>query len=159
MSIVVRDMKFGDVPQVYDCLVKLFDESAIPGQNIDFQKGLAHLYALAETPVPMHKLFVAVEGDAVIGIMKCFLSTYWYSNDCRAVHEILYVIPEKRGGTAAIMLLGAFERWGAEAGAIHCATSAFLHDPEALATFRRLMKNASYDCIGALYKRDLTNVR
>lgn len=159
MSISVREMQFADVPAVYACLVQLFEESALPGQNIDYSKGLKHLYSLVETPVPMHKLFVAVEQDKIIGVMKCFISSYWYSNDVRAVHEILYVIPEKRGGTAALMLLGAFERWATESGAVHCATSAFLNDPEALATFRRLMKNASYDCIGALYKRDLTHVR
>lgn len=156
--ISVRDMKFDDVPDVYKLLVALFDESAIPGQNIDFSKGVKHLYDLVETP-GLNKVFLAIDDGKIVGVMKCFLSSYWYSNDCRAVHEILYVIPEKRGGTAAIMLLGAFERWAMDAGAIHCTMSAYLNDPEALATFRRLMKNASYDCIGALYKRDLTNVR
>lgn len=159
MTIQVREMQYSDVPGVYACLVQLFEESALPGQNINFSKGLSHLYALAETPTPTHKVFIALEDDKIIGIMKCFISSYWYSDDVRAVHEILYVIPEKRGGTAAIMLLGAFERWAAASNAIHCAMSAFLHEPEALAAFRRLMKNASYECIGALYKRDLTNVR
>lgn len=156
--ISVRDMKFDDVPDVYKLLVALFDESAMPQQNVDFSKGVKHLYDLVENP-GLNKVFIAIEDDTFIGVMKCFLSTYWYSNDCKAVHDILYVIPEKRGGTAAIMLLGAFERWAAESGAIFCTTSAFLHEPEALMTFRKLMKNASYDCIGAIYKRDVTNVR
>lgn len=159
MTISVREMQYADVPAVYNCLVQLFDESALPGQNIDLRKGLAHLYDLADAPVADHRIFIAVEDEHIIGVLKCFLSAYWYSNDIRAVHDILYVIPEKRGTTAAMILLGAFERWGAEVGAIHCATSAFLHEPEAIAAFRRLMKNASYDCIGALYKRDLPNVR
>lgn len=153
--ITVRPMQHEDMIPVYDLLVALFMESAQPEQNLDTVKGLAHLQDHVDNPWDKRAIFVAANNTEIVGVLKCFISEYWYSNDKRAVHEILYVKPEERRGEYAAALFNQFEMWAKEAGAIHCSASIFVPSLDAQMAFSKLMTRLEYKHAGVLYKKEL----
>jgi GNAT superfamily N-acetyltransferase len=136
-------------------MLELFQESAQPGQSVNHSKGLAHLYAHTDEPSSLREIFVAECDGVVVGLLKCFMSQYWYSDDKRAVHEIVFVVKEHRNTEAAALLFRAFELWGKQNGAIFCSASIFVPSEEARSSFHRLMKQLDYTSAGALYKKEL----
>jgi len=63
-------------------------------------------------------VFVARDDDGVFGAIGGSLSPFWWNDAALIASEwFWYVLPEKRGGTAAVRLIDAFEREGSSRGA------------------------------------------
>ena len=85
-------------------------------------------------------LFVAVEDERIVGAIAGQILTQWYDSTPVAAELGWWVEPELRGRPSAIGLLRAFERWGAERGAVGVVLSDLLVAGEAPAgeLFERL---------------------
>ncbi len=60
---------------------------------------------------------VAVRDGRIIGVMGGSLVQPAFSHDLMACDFLLYVLPQYRGGTAAIRLVNAYVQWAHEGGA------------------------------------------
>jgi GNAT superfamily N-acetyltransferase len=61
--------------------------------------------------------FVAYEGDDLVGMAAAMTGEHFFSRTRFGADYIVYVLPEHRGGTAAVRLVRALERWAASKGA------------------------------------------
>ncbi len=61
-------------------------------------------------------VFVAEDGEQVVGMAVCVAAERWFSNDRYATDLTIYVRPERRGSSAFPKLVRAIEAWGAEQG-------------------------------------------
>ena len=159
MTYTVREATSNDVPRLYDLMLEVFQESAQPGQSVNHAKGLDYLYHYLDNPHAWRTIFVAEQDGVVVGLLKCFVSQYWYSDDKRAVHEIVYVTKEHRNSDVAAKLFTTFEEWGRSNGAIFCSASIFVPSTDARSAFNALMRQLDYTNEGTLYKKDIADVR
>lgn len=68
--------------------------------------------------MPNNFLIVLAEDDGEpIGMMTAIAGPYSFSSRLRAASDLLFVIPERRGGTAAMRLVRWFKNWGDSVGA------------------------------------------
>lgn len=58
------------------------------------------------------------DDDAIIGMSLHYCMVSWFSTALEAGDLAFYVIPEKRGGRAALKLLGGILRWFETSGAL-----------------------------------------
>jgi GNAT superfamily N-acetyltransferase len=59
------------------------------------------------------------EADGVaVGVMAAFVSAHWMSDDLMASDFGLYMLPEHRGGTAAMRMARAYIAWARARGAL-----------------------------------------
>lgn len=74
---------------------------------------------------------VAEDGDRLIGAMVGVMGMHFFSDVMYAADLAVYVVPEKRGSSAAVRLVQAFERWAKTAGCaeIRCGVTTGL-DPD-----------------------------
>lgn len=69
-------------------------------------------------------VFVADEAGSAIGMLVGILAPVWYAPSCKVATELAWwVEPEHRGGTAAIRLMQAFEKWAQDEHAVMCSMS------------------------------------
>lgn len=67
--------------------------------------------------VELGGLFVATDGDTIVGFFAGVVSEHFLSHDKCASDIGIYVLPEYRGTTAFPRLIYAFETWAQEQGA------------------------------------------
>lgn len=68
--------------------------------------------------LPAGGAFVAESDGKIVGLLAGYLVEDFFGSAVIAGEHALYVLPEVRGGTAAVRLLGAFESWAKAHGAI-----------------------------------------
>lgn len=56
-------------------------------------------------------IFVAVDGDEVIGQLMALIHGYAFTSGIFTVQEVLYARPDRRGTRAAALLMREFTRW------------------------------------------------
>jgi len=65
-------------------------------------------------------VFVAEKGGSIIGGFAGGIADFWFNNVSHAFDYGLFILPDHRGGSAAIRLLSAFEHWAKSMGAVWC---------------------------------------
>lgn len=60
---------------------------------------------------------VLVDGDPVCAMFVGYVNAFWWGNDLESHDLLLYVVPERRGGTHAVKLIKAYVAWAEEKGA------------------------------------------
>jgi GNAT superfamily N-acetyltransferase len=79
---------------------------------------------------------VALRGETIIGMLFGYVAESWFGPDLVAGDFTFYVLPERRGGRAALLLIDAFERWAKAAGATECVLGvSTMINPERTARF------------------------
>jgi hypothetical protein len=68
-----------------------------------------HRLALGMLEDPNSILLVAEQDEIVVGVLAGFVSAFYFSSARSAADLILYVLPEHRGSSAFIRLVGKFE--------------------------------------------------
>lgn len=63
-------------------------------------------------------VFVAESGGEIIGAIAGGIDAFWFGDTLHAFDFSFYVLPDKRGGSAAFRLLLAFEHWAKAKGAV-----------------------------------------
>ena len=96
-------------------------------------------------------LVVLAENDRLtIGMMTAVMGPYSFSPRLRVASDILFVLPEYRGGMAAIKLVRRFREWseGADSATMSVATGV---SPERTGRFFELM---GFRPMGMMYQKD-----
>ncbi|MFH2073785.1 MAG: GNAT family N-acetyltransferase [Pseudomonadota bacterium] len=80
---------------------------------------------------------VAVQESKIIGIMAGSLVQPAFSQDLMACDFLLYVLPEHRGGMAAVRLVAAYVQWARKGGAkiISVGVTAGINNDAAIAFY------------------------
>ncbi|MBC7952270.1 MAG: HlyD family type I secretion periplasmic adaptor subunit [Rhodospirillaceae bacterium] len=85
-------------------------------------------------------LMVDGRDGKVVGMAIVALGEHFFSPALTATAQLIYVVPEARGGAAAVKLLRALRRWAAQAGAedLHINVTTGIH-PDRIDRFLRRM--------------------
>lgn len=88
---------------------------------------------------------VAVKDGRIIGLMAGSLVQPAFSRDLMACDFLLYILPQHRGGTAAIRLINAYVRWARQGGAkmITVGVTAGIDNDAAIAFYKAMGFRAS----------------
>lgn len=91
--------------------------------------------------------------DEVIGMFVGYVSQFPFSYDLVASDFVLYVLPEYRGSTAALRLLGAYEAWAKskEAKIINIGTTTGVNTDKVGEFYERL----GFNRVGAVYRKEV----
>jgi len=83
---------------------------------------------------------VAVKDGRIIGLMAGSLVQPAFSRDLMACDFLLYVLPQHRGGTAAIRLVDAYVQWARQGGVkmITVGVTAGIDNDAAIAFYRAM---------------------
>lgn len=72
----------------------------------------------AAIAMPGNFLIILAEDEKYpVGMMAAIAGPYSFSSRLRAASDLLFVIPERRGGTAAMRLVRRFKEWAGSVGA------------------------------------------
>ena len=95
--------------------------------------------------------FVAEEKGKVIGLFVGLVCEHWFGKDLLASDLALYVIPKRRGSTAAMRLVRAYEKWAEDKGAkvISLGVSTDIRPERTGSMYERL----GFNDVGKFYRR------
>ena len=84
--------------------------------------------------------YLAYDDDVICGMILGFLDKLYFSKDICLYENLLYVIPEKRGSSAAYKLVKAWEKFGKDNGArdIWAGVSSGIKSDKAKSFYNRL---------------------
>jgi len=98
-------------------------------------------------------VFVAERGGNIIGGFAGAVAEFWFNTAIHAFDFGLFILPEHRGGSAAIRLLAAFEHWAKEMGAMWCdiGITTGVHTEQT----SRLYTKLGYNQSGVLFRKEV----
>ena len=136
---MIRKMKLSDVNVVIDMGRAMHGESYFKFLDFSEAKLLALWDSINLFPNRMCG-FVAEKDNKIIGIFVGAINEHWFGHDKVSCDLALYVTPEERGGSAAMRLVKAYERWAKEQGAreIHIGTATNVNPDRIRKLFSRL---------------------
>lgn len=99
-------------------------------------------------------VFVAEKGGNIIGGFAGGISEFWFCNSLHAFDYGLFILPEHRGGSAAIRLLSAFEHWAKAMGAVWCdiGITTGVHTEKTAGMYEKL----GYHQSGVLFRKEVS---
>lgn len=112
---LIREMSQGDVEYSVRLAKDMHHESWFSHYDFDINKA-RQLWDRKVAQPDNYCLFVAEEDGAVIGVFAGIAFEHFFGNDKVASDLILYVDPDRRGGTAAPRLIKAYEQWARDVG-------------------------------------------
>lgn len=108
---IVREAVPEDIPALVELGRRMREESLVPYPAIDEEVLRERLFVL-----PGYVVHVCEQDGFVIGMLASQCSTYIFSRGTYAYHDIFYVMPERRGSWAAVLLIKAFLKWADSLG-------------------------------------------
>ena len=111
---MIRQMMESDIQEVVELAAVMFAEST-NYRALEFSPERVREMALMV--IQNGFAMVAVQDGKIIGLMAGSLVQPAFSKDLMACDFLLYVLPEHRGGTAAVKLVAAYVQWARKGGA------------------------------------------
>lgn len=108
--IKVREMQAADVDALVDMAQAMHAESPRYRDATFCEAKTRHLMEYLATG-PEGGGFVALADGAITGMIGGMATEYLFSTDKFVCDAGLYVVPERRGSSAAVRLIKAFESW------------------------------------------------
>jgi GNAT superfamily N-acetyltransferase len=108
----VRRARTTDLPRLIELGRAMREESLVYFPEVDARHTLEMWEAGLSLP-DTFACFVA-EDERVVGFLTACISTFFFSPEKFAQHDIFYVSPEARGSSAARRLVKAYEDWAGE---------------------------------------------
>lgn len=141
-------------PELFGVVNELAKAMASEGSFKDSSWNAAKLEALLSSPDAYCALVKSEEGyyGGIIGIV----TQQFFGDDLIACDLGLFILPHKRGGTAAPRLIQEFERWAKAKGAkeVHMSQSTGVEVDRT----RRLYESMGYTVVGFCSKKEIRNV-
>jgi len=110
---MIRPMTGDDIDEVVELAAVMYQESA-NYRRMGFSP--ERVREMAAMVVQNGFAMVAVKDGRMIGLMAGSLIQPVFSRDLMACDFLLYVLPQHRGGTAAIRLVNAYMEWAKQGG-------------------------------------------
>lgn len=112
----IRDAEIEDIKALVELGEDMHAESPRFSPYRYLQEKLFDLtYNLIESPDGI--VLVAEDGEQMVGMMLGFTTEFFFSDAKYASDIVLYVVPEKRGSSAAVRLVNEFRMQARERGA------------------------------------------
>ena len=106
---IIRDATNDDLEILIALGSKMLEESVEPYPEIDREQ--ARKYLEVAVSMPDFFLMAIAEEEIPIGMMTAVAGPYCFSPILRSASDLLFVLPEYRGGRAAIKLVQRFKDW------------------------------------------------
>ena len=136
---IIRWMTLDDLPIAIAMGSSMHKESWFSHFDYEDSK-LQELWDITETYPHMYCKFVAEHDDKIVGMFVGMCAEHYFGHDKIASDLLLYVTPEARGGTAAVRLIKAYDKWAREAGAkeIHVGVSTGVNEERTVKLYEKL---------------------
>ena len=149
--IQIRDAVLDDLGILISLGEKMLSESSEPYPPVEPE----HARKYIEMAVSMPGVFLTVlaEDDGIpVGMMTAVAGPYSFSSRLRTSSDLLFVLPEHRGGMASIRLVKRFKEWSDGLGA-YCDTLSIATGvtPERTGKFFKIM---GFRPMEMIYRRD-----
>ena len=147
---IIRDATNDDLEILLDLGSKMLAESIEPYPEIDREQ--ARKYLEVAVSMPDFFLMAIAEEEIPIGMMTAVAGPYCFSPTLRSASDLLFVLPEYRGGRAAVKLVQKYKDWadgiGTASDTMSVATGV---SPERTGRFFKLM---GFRPMEMMYRRD-----
>lgn len=112
---MIRDLRMEDVERCLELGRAMHQESSFRDNDWDESKlwALVHQY---DADKQHWCMLVSEVGDEIVGMFVGFAANHYFGNDLISSDLLLYVTPEKRGGTHGVKLIRAYEKWARSVG-------------------------------------------
>ena len=107
---MIRPANPFDLPQLLDLGARMHAESP-RFSRLAFSRARLHDTLRHLMTHPLGFLWVAMDGEAVIGGMAAIASQHWASNDLLATDLALFIDPAHRGGLSPVRLVNRYRWW------------------------------------------------
>jgi GNAT superfamily N-acetyltransferase len=148
---MIRVATFDDIDTLISIGRVMHNESAYKVLSFNDDKVGALLAGLISEPNGV--VFIAERAGVILGGFAGGISDFWFGNDSHAYDYGLFILPEHRGGSAAIRLLAAFESWAKDMGAVWCdvGITTGVHVEQTTRLYQKLGYNQS----GVLFRKEV----
>ncbi len=147
----LRDAGPGDLDAVTVLCEAMRAEITEPFPAVERER-LAQTLELAAANPDVFLFVLAETGGKAIGMVTAVAGDYAFSSERRAVSDLLFVLPERRGGMVGKRLVERFTDWadalGAKTDIIGVSTGI---EPKRTGRFLELM---GFRAMGMMYRRD-----
>lgn len=111
----IRAARIDDLPDVLALAIEMHHESRSSVLSFDDEKTIEMLAWCVDSP---DGLLLVAEDDhgEIIGAFAAYCAEQWFSTDKVSSDFGLFVKPSRRGGRAAIKMLGLYSEWAASRG-------------------------------------------
>lgn len=131
---MIREAVVEDIPEVLRML-RLFQEEAPAWSQVEYNEDYLR-QSLRDGMLSGHMLLMI--DSAYRGLMLATVGQQWYSPEIVSAEEILFVLPEHRGGMLAYRLLTSIANAARRKGAIKLYSGVSTGNANAIAMYRRL---------------------
>jgi GNAT superfamily N-acetyltransferase len=107
---LIRPAKYEDIDILLDMGFRMHHEGAYAFLPFDFEKVKQLIRTFIANP-DTRCVFVAEEGNTIVGLFLGYLTDYFACNEKLACDVILFVDQEYRGSMAAMTLIKVFRDW------------------------------------------------
>ena len=134
---MIRPMVEDDIDEVVELAAVMYRES-VNYRRLEFSP--ERVREMVVMVMQNGFAMVAVKDGRIIGLMAGSLVQPAFSRDLMACDFLLYILPQHRGGTAAIRLVNAYVRWARQGGVkmITVGVTAGIDNDAAIAFYRAM---------------------
>ncbi len=134
----IRTMKKCDIPLLVGHGKRMHEESDF--KNLDYSEDKCAKLCIEILKNSKYLCVIAEDEGTFYGFFIGYITDYYFGNDWIAEDFLLYVIPNRRGTSAAKWLIGYFEAWATVNGASYtclgCTTG--LNEKKTVGFYERL---------------------
>jgi GNAT superfamily N-acetyltransferase len=148
--VIIRNATIDDLDVFLSLGGKMHEESTVSYPPIDKE----HIRKYLDMAVSMPEIFLNLiaEDGGPIGMLTAVAGPYSFSPEIRTSSDVLFVLPEKRGGRTAILLVKRFNEWSDSIGAVSATMSVATGiTPERTGRFFEMM---GFRPMEMIYRRD-----
>jgi hypothetical protein len=134
-------------------LAELYSKEAGNHDSFPFDVGLSIRNVSMAMTSPNNYIGVLIDGCEIIGFLWAVATQMPWSHSTVVFDNILYLLPEKRGGYKAASLIRHYESWCKSVGAVTCSmsTASGIGTDRTCALFERL----GYSKVGVQFRKEL----
>lgn len=154
MNLVYRDATLDDIQMIADKLEVV--HQLANNRGIKFSKNvLIHSLEKSLNYPKSYKTLLAVDGDELVGIVKCALQFYFFSDELSLGDHIIWVSPCYYGDGVGERLLSDAETWAKACGAKSAMFDVLIGINNERAN--KFFEKCGFELMGYNYFKDLRN--
>jgi hypothetical protein len=147
---IIREATLDDILDSVSIGKRFVEDSYYSNMTMNIEKMAEHAWRAIESEVWLY--LVAIEDGKQIGFFTASLDTSMFSDSIIAIQDLMYIIPEKRKGMAAVRFLKEFEKWAVDSGADNLYFGITAQVDE---RFHKLAERLGFDYLGPQFGKKL----
>lgn len=152
--IAIRPARLGDFEAFMVLARAMHAESRFSRYPIDETKIKEQFVVHVEKTAVACLLLAERDDGRLVGMLGGYVTDFFFSAARMAQDRVFFVLPEARGGSAAVRLLAAFRRWAENRGAEELSIN--MSVAVDMERFNRLMTHLGFSCCGSNFHLPLT---